>query len=341
MDLHFGLITAHAGTDWHAGRLQAALGAVGTVEVLDPAQLRLLCGRANGRDLLMVLAAGRDAKRFDAIVLGRIAGPDADADLQLDAARALELVGIPCLNRVGPMLAAQDKLWTAAVLARAGIATPLCSSVPTVADALVASTEIGEGVAKPLFGSLGDGMFRCNDDRSRDALGKRTRDGAWLVQRFVPPGGVDYRLFVVGDKVEGCVRREAPAGEWRSNAAQGGTFVEANPHREWRTVAIEAARVLGLEVAGIDLAIGPDGPLVLEVNGVPNFRAMFDATGIDMAPLVAARAEALAKRASGAANPRTRMPARRHLRAVEVAGPRGGKLQAKGPRGKRRGGEGR
>src|SRR6185312_9896918 len=123
MDLRLGLITAYR-ADWQVRRLSRALGALGSVEVIDPSKLRLVCGRvAEGRDALLLLADGLDARRFDAVVLGRITGPQADADLELDAARAFDLLGLPCLNRVGPMLAAQDKLWTAALLAGAGIPT--------------------------------------------------------------------------------------------------------------------------------------------------------------------------------------------------------------------------
>ncbi len=297
MDLRLGLITANAKADWHARRLARGLAAFGAVETLDPSQLRLICGRANKRDVLMVLAGVHDARRFDAIVLGRIAGPLADAEVQLDAARALELVGVPCLNRVGPMLAAQDKLWTAAVLAQAGLPTPLCSSVPVANDAVTASAEIGEGVAKPLFGSLGDGLFRCGGLKQRSTLSRAVRQEPYLLQRFIPPGGIDYRLFVVGDRVEACIRRESAPGEWRSNVARGGRAVAAVAPRLWRDLAIDAARVLGLEIAGVDLAVGPDGPTVLEVNGVPNFRGIYDATSRDMAPLIAARAARVARAA--------------------------------------------
>jgi len=296
MDWRWGLITAHAKADWHARQLTRALAELGgTVEVLDPSELRLLCGHTQGRDVLLLLANDQDICRFDAVVLGRIVGPKADGDVQLDAARALELVGVPCLNRVGPMLAAQDKLWTAAVLANAGVPTPLCTSVPRPTDAVIAKAEIGKGVAKPLFGSLGEGLFRCDDDKGRQKLARAVRTDPMLLQRFVPPGGIDYRLFVVGDRVEACIRREAPTGEWRSNVAQGGRSVPAVAHRLWRDMAIEATRALGLEFAGIDLAVGDDGPTVLEVNGVPNFRGVYQATGRNMAQAIAQRALRLAK----------------------------------------------
>jgi ribosomal protein S6--L-glutamate ligase len=109
-----------------------------------------------------------------------------------------------------------------------------------------------------------------------------------MLQRFVETGGVDYRLFVGGGEVKACVRRTAPRGDWRSNAARGAGVAEASSSREWDRVALAAARALGLDFAGVDLAVTAEGPTVLEVNGVPNFRAVFEATGRDMARAMAA-----------------------------------------------------
>lgn len=314
MELRLALVTSHASVDWHARRLAKALARFGTVEVLDPGGLRVMCGRTGGRDVLVVLTDdGRDARRFDAVLLGRLASDAADLDLQLDAGRALELAGVPCVNRVGPMLAAQDKLWTAAVLARAGIPTPLCTSVPRPVDAIVGTAEVAPAVAKPLFGSLGDGLFRADDPRGRRLLLRRVKHGAHLVQRFVQPGGRDWRLFVVGDRVEACIRRDAAPGEWRSNVSKGARATAAVARRDWRELAIEATRALGLEVAGVDLVVGEDGPLVLEVNGVPNFRGIYRATARDMAPAIAERVARLARPARGRAG-------RGRLRAARGAG---------------------
>ena len=297
MEYRWGLITAQDADEWHTRRLLAALGAVGEVERIDPRSLRLVCGRSRSTDVLVPLAGGGDARRFDAVVLGRLVTDDADPDLALDGARAIELCGVPCLNRVGPMLAAQDKLWTAALLAKAGLPTPLCSSVPRPKDAVVALAEVGPSVAKPLFGSLGDGLFRCDGLREQARLARRAGRSAHLVQRFVASGGVDYRLFVVGDKVEACVRRQAPAGDFRSNAARGGRVVPAVAHRLWRELAVEATRTLGLSFAGVDLAVGEGGPAILEVNGFPSFRAVHRATGRDMAEAMALFALRMARSA--------------------------------------------
>jgi tetrahydromethanopterin:alpha-L-glutamate ligase len=292
MALQFALVSAHAREDWHLRRLASALSSYGDVERVEPSRLRLVCGREAGTDRVVVWANGKDARRFSAVLLGRVVGPHADADLQLDAARALALCDVPSFNAVQAMLDAQDKLWTAALLARAGLPTPLCSSVPRTTDLAPALSQVADGagmsVLKPLFGSLGEGLARVSVGQGRAPLLRAVREGPHLVQRYVDTGGSDHRLFVVGHRVEACITRRSAPGEWRSNAARHGVAIEARPPRRWTDIAIEAARSLGLSFAGVDLAVGPDGPTILEVNGFPSFRAIHRVTGRDMAQPIAA-----------------------------------------------------
>lgn len=297
MTIRIGLVTALAHQDWHASRLvsalEAELGDEGRVEVVDPSRLQLFCGERERP--VRLLANGRDASRFDAVILGRVVGPDADPDLQLNAARALEMVGVRCVNRVGPMLVAQDKLWTALVLARAGLPTPACASIPTRGDVSETVQQLAPAVAKPVFGSLGDGAFLCDGPEATNRLGQEAERQAYLVQRLVEPVGIDLRLFVVGGIVEGAIRRVAREGEWRANTSLGARALPIVPRPEWSRLAIAATRALGLDVAGVDLVLEGDAPSVLEVNGYPGFRAIHDATGKDMAGPIAALAVRLAR----------------------------------------------
>jgi RimK family alpha-L-glutamate ligase len=291
--LRIGIVST-GGRHWQANRLRRALSALAEVELVDPARLRLEVGGGTGA--VTVWAGRGDARRFHAVVLGRVAGPDADPELQLDGARALELVGVPTLNRVGPMLVAQDKLYCAAVLAAAGLPTPTCSSVPRPADVRAAVRAVGAGaVAKPLFGSLGEGLFRLHRHGPRRLRAEVRRGSAWLAQRFVPTGGVDYRLFVVGDRVEACVRREVPPGDFRSNEGLGARMAPEPPRPAWGTLAVDAVRALGLDFGGVDLALEEGRPTVLEVNGSPGYRALFEATGCDMSVPIARRAAQLVR----------------------------------------------
>ncbi|MFL5420109.1 MAG: RimK family alpha-L-glutamate ligase, partial [Myxococcales bacterium] len=60
--------------------------------------------------------------------------------------------------------------------------------------------------------------------------------------------------------------------------------------------AVRAARVLGLDVAGVDLLEGNSGPKVLEVNSSPGFEGLELATGLDIAGAIADHAASLAMR---------------------------------------------
>ncbi|MHC4472255.1 MAG: ATP-grasp domain-containing protein, partial [Planctomycetota bacterium] len=112
-----------------------------------------------------------------------------------------------------------------------------------------------------------------------------------LVQRFVSASsGRDLRLFVVGDEVVAAIRRTAPSGSFRSNLHHGGRAEAYDPPAELRDHALEAARALGLRVAGIDLLESEDGPLVAEANASPGLEGIEDATGIDVAGAIAGEA---------------------------------------------------
>jgi ribosomal protein S6--L-glutamate ligase len=317
--LRIGFVSTRTRGDWQLERMARALGRAGRAERVEPSSLRVECGRDGAQDVLRVHDGPRDAARFDAVLVGRLAGPPVDEDLQLDALRALALLGVAVVNPVGALLAARDKLWTAVLLAAAGLPTPPCASVPAPGEAARALAATGEAAGKPLCGSLGEGLFRCGPG-DRAALARAALAQPLLVQRFVPPGGTDFSLFVVGDRVEACVRRQAPPGGWKSNAAQGATATAAVAHRTWREVAVEAVRALGLRFGGVDLALLEGRPTVLEVNGFPGFRAVHAATGLDMADPVAHEVARAARRAAAHRRKPTTGAARRAGRGARPGG---------------------
>src|SRR5690606_32346551 len=93
----------------------------------------------------------------------------------------------------------------------------------------------------------------------------------------------DLRCFVVGDQVVAAMRRQAAAGDFRSNLHRGGTAIAVAPTPGQCEVAVRAAAAVGLGVAGVDLIESRRGPVVLEVNASPGLEGIEDATGIDIA----------------------------------------------------------
>jgi ribosomal protein S6--L-glutamate ligase len=283
--IRIGVVTAWPEDDWHSERLLAAFGRRAETAPIDPADLATRVER----DRVVVLAGGAPARRFDAFVLARGLGRAGDADVQFEIYRALEGTGALVVNRLDPLLAAQDKFRTSWLLRLAGVPTPRAAVAQTPAEAERALATLGEAVAKPLAGSLGDGIERVRDDEAgRAAVRERVaRDGAVYLQALVPHPGRDLRVFVVGGRARAAVERHAPPGEWRTNHARGGRTEPAEPEAGVRAIAERAARALGLDYAGVDLVPTAGGATVLEVNGNPSWQGILEATGLDMAEVIA------------------------------------------------------
>jgi ribosomal protein S6--L-glutamate ligase len=118
------------------------------------------------------------------------------------------------------------------------------------------------------------------------------------LQAYVPHPGRDLRVFVVGARARAAIARLAPPGEWRTNVATGGRVEAVMIGEPLASVAEAAATAIGLDYAGVDLVSGPDGPSVLEVNGNPSWQGILEATGLDMAEVIAehVRGRALRRR---------------------------------------------
>jgi ribosomal protein S6--L-glutamate ligase len=242
-----------------------------------------------------------NAASFDALLLARGLGRAGDPDVQFEIYRALEGTGTFVANRIDALLAAQDKLRTSWLLRRAGVPTPAAAVAQTADEATAALELLGTAVAKPITGSLGDGLVRLEADRAgRKKVAELTeRDGAVYMQQYVPHPGRDTRLFVVGARVAGAMERWAPEGEWRTNVERGARVRPLRPDRALSRVAVRAAGALGLDWAGVDVVSGPCGPTVLEVNGNPSWIGILEATGEDMAEPIVEHVWAQARRQAG------------------------------------------
>jgi tetrahydromethanopterin:alpha-L-glutamate ligase len=282
--IRIGIVTAWPEDDWHSARLLGACERRCRAVAIDPA----LLAAAIGPDGLVASVAGIPLS-VDALILARGLGRAGDPDVQFELYRALDEAGTPVVNRLDPLLAAQDKFRTSWLLTRAGVPTPPAVVVQTPSDAEAALVALRDAVAKPIAGSLGDGVERLRSDPvGRAAIRERVaRDHGIYLQAYVPHPGRDLRVFVVGGVAHAAIARTAPPGEWRTNVAVGGTAEPSDCPAGLREVAEAAAGVLGLDYAGVDLVPGPDGPTVIEVNGNPSWQGIQEATGLDMAEIIA------------------------------------------------------
>ncbi|WP_242344037.1 RimK family alpha-L-glutamate ligase [Anaeromyxobacter terrae] len=284
--IRIGIVTAWPEDDWHSKRLVSACARHGEAAVIDPAELSAI---VDSDGVVSVTAEGREGETFDAFVLARGMGRAGDADVQFEIYRALEDAGAVVVNRIDPLLAAQDKFRTSWLLARAGVRTPRAAVAQTARGAEGALAALGEAVVKPIAGSLGDGVERLRADTSGRAVVRErlAREGAVYLQSYVPHPGRDVRVFVVGGRARAAIERHAPPGDWRTNVATGGRAEAVPLGSRLAAVAEAAASAIGLDYAGIDVVVGPEGPTVIEVNGNPSWQGILEATGLDMAEAIA------------------------------------------------------
>jgi RimK family alpha-L-glutamate ligase len=110
--------------------------------------------------------------------------------------------------------------------------------------------------------------------------------------------GHDVRAFVVGERVLGAIERRGAGGEWRTNISRGGSARALDLPPAWQGLALRAARAVGADYAGVDLLPARDGTVyLLEVNGIPGWRGLQQATTIDVAGAIV---DHLMERAAGA-----------------------------------------
>jgi len=153
----------------------------------------------------------------------------------------------------------------------------------------------GDVIIKPIFGSMGHGMVRVSDPDIAFRVVRSLEQvrAVFYLQRAVDHGGCDVRVFVVGGRVLGAIERRAPAGEWRTNVSNGGSARAFDLPPAWEALALRAAAAVGADYAGVDLLPGRDESVfVLEVNGIPGWQGLQQATGLDVAGAIVGQVEA-------------------------------------------------
>ena len=213
---------------------------------------------------------------------------------RIDALHWLEDAGVTVVNPPRAIERTVDKFYTSALLERAGLATPQTIVCERVEDATAAFREMGDVIAKPLFGSMGLGMVRVSDEETawRVFRALEAIRGVFYLQRAIPHEGRDIRAFVIGDRVVAAIERRSPG--WRTNISRGGEARAITLSAEWSDMALRAARAVGAEYAGVDLLPAQDGTVYeLEVNGIPGWEGLQTATSFDVAGAIVDHAIAL------------------------------------------------
>jgi len=202
--------------------------------------------------------------------------------------RQFEMMGVFPANESQGITRSRDKLRSLQLLSREGLGMPVTGFAHSTKD-IDGLLEIVQGppvIIKLLEGTQGVGVVLAETRKAAESViaAFRQLDANILVQQFIREAkGADVRAFVVGRRVVAAMRRQAPPGEFRSNIHRGGTAEAIKLSAEERGIAIQAARTLGLSVAGVDFIPSNEGPLVLEVNSSPGLEGIEGATGVDVA----------------------------------------------------------
>lgn len=213
--------------------------------------------------------------------------------------RQFEVMGSFPLNESVAIGRSRDKLRSLQLLARRDISLPVTSFAHDIedTDALIKLVGGAPLVVKLLAGTHGKGVVLAETKKAAESVIDAFRElrADFLVQEFIKEaGGTDIRAFVIGEKVVAAMQRQAKEGEFRSNLHRGGTASLIKLMPEERNTAIRAAKIMGLNVAGVDMVRSNRGTLVLEVNASPGLEGIETASGKDVAGMIISFIEKMA-----------------------------------------------
>ncbi|WP_114785205.1 30S ribosomal protein S6--L-glutamate ligase [Vibrio tetraodonis] len=205
--------------------------------------------------------------------------------------RQFEMMGVYPVNESVAITRSRDKLRSMQLLSRKGVGMPItgfASKPDDVKDLLemVGGTPV---VIKLLEGTQGIGVVLAETRKAAESvieafMGLKANI---MVQEYIKEAeGADVRCFVLGDKVIASMKRQGAEGEFRSNLHRGGSASLTKITPQERRTAVAAAKIMGLNVAGVDLLRSSRGPLVMEVNSSPGLEGIETATGKDIAGMI-------------------------------------------------------
>lgn len=231
---------------------------------------------------------GRPIEELDAIIVRPIGrGSLEEIIFRMDLLRAIESLGVYVVNRAEAIEKAVDKYFSLFLLEKAGLPVPKTIVTENPRVSLEAFKKFNSKVVlKPIFGSRGFGLTRV---RSRQTLYRLASVLSYYrhvvyMQEYIPHAREDVRAFVVGDRVIASMRRVGIT--WRTNVAQGGRPEPYKLSEELEEVALGACKILGCEIAGVDI-LNPEGEFCInEVNSQPDWRGLQNVSTINIAEAI-------------------------------------------------------
>jgi ribosomal protein S6--L-glutamate ligase len=264
--------------------------------VLDP----LRCHLALSRGEPTVFYRGLEGRLPEIdVVLPRIGASITNHGLAV--VNQFDMMGVPLVNNSQPIACSRDKLRSLQLLAAAGIDIPRTVMARDPSQIHRALEIVGgpPAVIKVIQGTQGIGVILAETEQAAQSILETFSSLGTniLIQEFVEESeGRDIRALVVGSRVVTAMRRQARIGEFRSNVHRGGTGIATDLPEDYQRAALQATRVMGLQVAGVDLLESSQGPKVMEVNSSPGLEGQEKCSGVDIAGAIVEYAVAFARR---------------------------------------------
>lgn len=275
---------------YSTSRLVLAARARGHVtRVVDPLDLQLVISR--GRPLLFL---GDQALTGVDLVIPRIGASITNYGLAV--VRQFDMMGIPVLNTAIAIARSRDKLRAMQLLTGENLDVPktVCARGSEGLDAALDFVGGCPAIVKLQQGAQGIGTMIAETRPAAQSL----LETLWamgqdlILQEYISESkGRDIRALVVGGRVVAAMRRQAKKGEFRSNLHRGGGAVAVTLDRAYKQTAVRAAKAMGLEVCGVDMLEGRDGPKILEINSSPGLEGIERTSGVDIATAMIVHAE--------------------------------------------------
>jgi ribosomal protein S6--L-glutamate ligase len=265
------------------------------VDVVDPLELQIVVARGEPS----LSCAGHRLPRYHAVI------PRIGASITrygLAVLDELERGPGAVVSGAAAIALSRDKVRSLAVLSRARMAVPatVCLRSASAVDAALTLVGGPPVVIKLQHGTQGVGTMIAESSRALHAAVETfcAMGQEIVLQHYVTESrGRDIRAVVVGGQVVAAMRRRAPKGEFRSNLHRGGSAELVKLPRRYRNCALKAAKLIGLDVSGVDMLETRKGPMVIELNSSPGLEGIETATEIDVATPIIALAEGLAQAA--------------------------------------------
>ncbi|MGD9849950.1 MAG: 30S ribosomal protein S6--L-glutamate ligase [Nitrospirales bacterium] len=265
----------------HKRLVEAALAAGHTIDIINTTQVYMNITSHKPE----LRYKGTTLEGYDAVI------PRIGASITfygLAVLRQFEMMGVWPLNESVAIGRSRDKLRCLQLLARKGIGLPVTAFAHSddFADDVIAIAGGAPVIIKLLEGTQGIGVVLGETHNSARSVIEAFRGVKVniLVQEFIKEaGGSDIRSLVIGDRVVASMKRQGAKGDFRSNLHRGGNAQQIKITPEERSTATRAAKIMGLNVCGVDMLRSKHGPVVMEINSSPGLEGIEKATGLDVA----------------------------------------------------------